>query len=63
MSVTKEKGRPAEGSPIPKVVLADATEPKATLLNLQASRLTRRCAVTPSMAAILAPLIYGEIAA
>jgi hypothetical protein len=38
MSATKEKGRPAEGSPIPEVVLADATEPKASLLNLQVLR-------------------------
>jgi hypothetical protein len=38
MPATKEKGRLAEGSPIPKVVLADATELKASLQNLQAIR-------------------------
>jgi hypothetical protein len=61
MIAVKEKGRPAEGSPIPNVVLADATEFKAPLLNLQVSRLTSRCAVSAAMAAILAPLIFGEV--
>lgn len=28
---------------------------------LQASRLTRRCAVSAAMAAILAPLVFGEV--
>jgi hypothetical protein len=60
MPATKEKGRPAEGSPIPKVVLADATEPKASLRNLQVSRLTR-CAVSAAMAVTIAPLIFGEM--
>ena len=63
MQITKEKGRPAEGSPIPKVVLADATEPKVSLLCLQASRLMRRCPISEAMAAVLAPLVYGERAA
>lgn len=60
---SKEKGRPAEGSPIPNCVLADAPEPKATLLSLQASRLMRRCPISSAMASTLAPLIYGERAA
>ncbi|MBR1145089.1 hypothetical protein [Bradyrhizobium sp. AUGA SZCCT0431] len=55
----KEKGR-LEGSPIPNCVFGDTTESKASLLNLQASRLARRCAITAAMAATLAPLVFGE---
>ena len=35
-------------------------ETNPSLLNLQASRLTRRCAITATMAAIIAPLVFGE---
>jgi len=45
------------------VVLADAESIAPSLLNLQASRLTRRCALSATMAAALAPLVYGEVAA
>jgi hypothetical protein len=61
MSATKEKGRPAEGSPIPKVVLTDATEFTTSLLNFQASRLVRLYAVNAAMAETLAPLIFLEV--
>ncbi len=61
MSDTKEKAR--GNGPIPNaVVYHDAPEFKASLLDLQASRLTRRCAITATMAAILAPLVFGEVA-
>ena len=59
MPATKEKGRPAEGSPIPKVVVYhDSQESKASALKLQVSRLTR-CAVSAAMAEVLAPLAFG----
>ncbi|SHM41311.1 hypothetical protein [Bradyrhizobium lablabi] len=57
----KEKAR-ANG-PIPNaVVYHDSPESNLSLLHLQASRLTRRCAITTAMAAILAPLVFGEMA-
>ena len=52
----KEKAR-ANG-PIPNAVLADCAELNASLLTFQVARLTRRCAITVAMAAIVAPLIY-----
>jgi hypothetical protein len=58
----KVRGRSGESSPIPKVVvLADNSEPKASLQKLQVARLTRRCALSVGMAAIVAPLIFGEV--
>jgi hypothetical protein len=59
----KEKGRPAEGSPIPNCVLPDNAEYKATELQLQVIRLTRRCAINAGTAQTLAPLVFGERAA
>jgi hypothetical protein len=59
----KEKGRPGEGSPIPNYVLADNAEYKATQLQLQVIRLTRRCAINSGMAETLAPIVFGERAA
>jgi hypothetical protein len=56
---TKEKGRPAEGSPIPKYVLADNAEYIALQLQLQVIRLTRRCGVGADMAETLAPMVFG----
>lgn len=35
-------------------------ESKSPLANLQARKLTRRCAISLAMAAIVAPLVYGE---
>ena len=56
----KEKAR-ANG-PIPNaLVYHDATEPKASLLNLQASRLVRLYAVDVDMAMTLAPMIFGVL--
>jgi len=58
----KEKGRPvAGGDPIPNVVLADDAEFKLQLVDLQVSRLIRRCAINATIAAILAPIIFGEV--
>ena len=47
----------------PELDLAGAMicpESKSPLINLQARRLTRRCAVSLAMAAIVAPLVFGE---
>ncbi len=59
MSVTNEKGGPAEGRPIPNYVLADNAEYRALQLQLQVFRLTRRCGVDVGMAQTLAPLVFG----
>jgi hypothetical protein len=58
---TNEKGCPAEGSPILRVVLADNAESKASHLKLQAFCLARRFAISVPMAEALAPLVYGEV--
>lgn len=58
MTSTKEKGRPRESGPIPKVVLADTQEYTASLLNQQVFRLTSRCAISVGMAEAIAPMIY-----
>lgn len=47
----------------PEVDLAGALinpESKSPLISMQARRLARRCAISLAMAAIVAPLIYGE---
>ncbi|WP_338830180.1 hypothetical protein [Bradyrhizobium sp. 27S5] len=55
-----ERGR-QEGDPIPNIgVWRDALESKAPLQKLQAARLTRRYAISLTMASIIAPLAYGE---
>ena len=59
MPLTKEKGRLAEGSPIPNYVLADKSEYTALQLQLQVNRLTCRCGVTAGMAETLAPMVFG----
>jgi hypothetical protein len=57
---SKEKGR-RRGDPIPNnVVRQDKPESKPTLRYLQAVSLTRRCAISLAMAAIVAPLLHGE---
>ena len=57
---SKEKGRRSD--PIPMTVLPqEQAEYTSVQLRLQASRLTGRCAVTAAMAAILAPLVFGEV--
>jgi hypothetical protein len=61
MSYPKEKGRPAEGSPNPKFVMADNADQTTNRLNLQVSRLTSRCAVSAAMAEALAPLAFGVV--
>jgi hypothetical protein len=42
----KEKGRPAGGDPIPKIVHEDNSEFTPRLLLLQVSRLTHRSAIS-----------------
>jgi hypothetical protein len=59
MPSTKEKGRLAEGSPIPNYVLADKSEYIALQLQLQVIRLTRCCGVAADMAETLAPMVFG----
>jgi hypothetical protein len=61
MSATKEKGRLAEGSPIPNYVLADKPEYTALQLQLQVIRLTRRCGINAGMAETLAPMVFGVL--
>lgn len=57
----KEKAR-QNGEPIPNAILAqDRPESKASLLNLQVSILTRRCAVSAAMAETLAPLAFAVL--
>jgi hypothetical protein len=57
---SKEKGCPAEGSPIPKIVLADNSDIAPPAINLQVARLTRLYAVNAAMAEALAPLVFLE---
>jgi hypothetical protein len=57
----KEKGCPAEGSPIPNYVLADNPEYIAPQLQLQVSRLARLYAVNAAMAETIAPLVFLEV--
>ncbi len=48
----------------PKLDLAGASigsESNPSLHNLQARRLMRRCAISLTMAAIIAPLMHGEV--
>lgn len=59
MSVTNEKGGPAEGRPIPNYVLPDNAEYIALQLQLQVIRLTRRCGVDAGLAETLAPMVFG----
>ena len=61
MPATKEKGRLAEGSPIPNYVLADNSEYIALQLQLQVIRLTRRCGVDACLAETLAPMVFGVL--
>jgi hypothetical protein len=41
-------------------VLADAESLAPSLVHLQACRLTRRCAISLAMAAVVAPFVFGE---
>jgi hypothetical protein len=61
----KEKAR-QRGEPIPNAVCQDNSEFKVQPTELQhhlrVSRLTRRYAISAATAAILAPLVFGEVA-
>lgn len=61
MPSTKEKGRPAEGSPIPNYVLADKSGYIALQHQLQVIRLTRLYGVDVDMAVTLAPMVFGVL--
>ena len=61
MRLTDEKGGPSVGRPIPNFVLADSSEFKLSLLQLQALRLYHHCGVTSAMAEALAPVIFGVL--
>ena len=61
MPLANEKGGPSVSRPIPNFVLADNSEFKSSLLQLQALRLCRHCGVTAAMAEILAPMIFGVL--
>jgi hypothetical protein len=61
MASIKEKGRPAKGSPIPKIIpRQEQPEFREACRELQVVKLTRRCAISVTMAAIIAPLCFGE---
>lgn len=60
-----KKESPAGGRGYPEAVLAGASNDPdhiSALREIQAARLTRRCAVSRAMAETLAPLLYGEAA-
>jgi hypothetical protein len=56
----KEKAR-QKGEPIPNSVCQDNSETKLQPLDLQVSRLIRRCAISAAAAEALAPLVYGDV--
>jgi hypothetical protein len=57
----KEKAR-QNGEPIPNAILAqDSAESNLSPLYLQVFRLTQRCAISATAAAILAPFVFGEV--
>jgi hypothetical protein len=61
--MTSEMESPAARRGNPVTVELDgcnSPETNSSLRTLQASRLTRRCAISVAMAAIVAPLIFGE---
>jgi hypothetical protein len=61
MAFIKEKGRLAEGSPIPKIIpRQEQPEFSDICRELQVAKLTRRCAMSAAMAAIMAPFVFGE---
>jgi hypothetical protein len=57
----KEKARENREPILNAVPWQDSTESKATPLNLQVSRLTRRCGVDAGMAETLAPIVFGAL--
>jgi hypothetical protein len=59
MTATK---RAAEAAPEFPFVLADAESVAPQLRDLQARRLSQRCAISFAMAAVVAPLLHGEVA-
>lgn len=61
MSLTNEKGRPAQSSPIPKFIHTHGpAEYNPSLLQLQVLRLSPLYAVNGPMAEVLAPLVFLE---
>jgi hypothetical protein len=53
--------RAARGCPVTDLANGSITpEFRSQLIHLQVAHLTGRCAIAPAMAAIVAPLVYGE---
>ena len=61
MPLANEKGGPSVSRPIPNFVLADNSDSKSSLVQLQVWRLCRHCGVTAAVAEILAPMIFGVL--
>jgi hypothetical protein len=62
MSLTNEKGRPAESSPIPKYIhILGQAESNPSLLQLQFLWLSRLYAVNGPMVEALTPLVFLEV--
>ena len=58
--MVKEKAR-QWGEPLPNaVVCQDSSEDGMSTRDFQVARITRRCAISTAMAAIIAPLLFGE---
>jgi hypothetical protein len=53
-----EKAQP-ESHAHSKVVLPDIRDNSASILTLQVSRLTNRCAISVKIAEIIAPIVWG----
>jgi hypothetical protein len=63
MAPKAAKAGPVAGTDLRKSDLLASwivSESKPPLIDLQAHALTRRCAMTVAMAAVLAPLVFGE---
>jgi hypothetical protein len=60
MTQKTEKAGPVAGTDLRNSDLAIYSETSPSPRELQARQLTRRCAITAAMAAIVAPLIFGE---
>jgi hypothetical protein len=63
MASKTAKAGPVAGTDLRKSDLLASlivSESKPLLLDLQAVSLTRRCAISVAMAAVVAPLVFGE---
>jgi hypothetical protein len=60
MAPKAEKAGPVTGTDLRNTDLTITSDNSHSMRSLQVARLTRRCAVTAMMAAILAPLVFEE---